>query len=236
MTPTSENAMRDICMEDDTNMVLIPLHIQDMDTRHTDFFRAAIIHTDHLHTAIMITDVPPTASLRNSSLRPPRILRSAAVAVGVRNPDNPYLMNHDPREHGKLYIEEDFSDEDLSDEEDTADFIDRTENTANFPAEALDTEKSLPEESVSDRVLYSKENQAAHESEDLGAEENLPEESVSDFEETQPTNGSENSCNEDVAGEEPASDRHESRRRLSLQRSRICRLRDQTSQSTRGEI
>ncbi|KAG6190719.1 hypothetical protein E4U27_005388 [Claviceps purpurea] len=56
-------------------------------------------------------------------------------------------------EHGKLYIGEGFSDEDLTDEEDTADFIDRTENTANFPAEALDTEKSLPEESVSDRVL-----------------------------------------------------------------------------------
>ncbi|KAG6165022.1 hypothetical protein E4U36_004851, partial [Claviceps purpurea] len=34
-------------------------------------------------------------------------------------------------EHGKLYIGEDFSDEDLSDEEDTPDFIDRTENTAN---------------------------------------------------------------------------------------------------------
>ncbi|KAG6145464.1 hypothetical protein E4U38_007185 [Claviceps purpurea] len=139
-------------------------------------------------------------------------------------------------EHGKLYIEEDFSDEDLSDEEDTADFIDRTENTAN----------SLLKPSILKRACQRnpfpivcfipwKENQAAHESEDLGAEENLPEESVSDFEENQPANGSENSCNEDVASEEPASDRHESRRRLSLQRSRICRLPDQTSQSTREE-
>ncbi|KAG6207253.1 hypothetical protein E4U50_003866 [Claviceps purpurea] len=47
---------------------------------------------------------------------------------------------------------------DLSDEEDTADFIDRTENTANclLKPSIVDTEKSLPEESVSDRVLYSK--------------------------------------------------------------------------------
>ncbi|KAG6245915.1 hypothetical protein E4U49_000672 [Claviceps purpurea] len=52
-------------------------------------------------------------------------------------------------EHAKfdLYMDDDFSDEDLCDEGDTADFIDK--DTASIPDEGLNTEEILPEEFVS---------------------------------------------------------------------------------------
>ncbi|KAG5937940.1 hypothetical protein E4U59_004107 [Claviceps monticola] len=62
-------------------------------------------------------------------------------------------------EHAKfdLYMEDNFSDEDLSDEGDTADFIDK--DTASLPDEGLNTEGNLPEESLSECVLVSEDNQ-----------------------------------------------------------------------------
>ncbi|KAG6166248.1 hypothetical protein E4U51_003709 [Claviceps purpurea] len=63
-------------------------------------------------------------------------------------------------EHAKLnlYMEDDFSVEDLSDEDDTADFIDK--DNASLSAEGFDnTEESLPEESLSECVLAFEENQ-----------------------------------------------------------------------------
>ncbi|KAG6173117.1 hypothetical protein E4U27_006882 [Claviceps purpurea] len=63
-------------------------------------------------------------------------------------------------EHAKLnlYMEDDFSVEDLSDEDDTADFIDK--DNASLSSEGFDnTEESLPEESLSECVLAFEENQ-----------------------------------------------------------------------------
>ncbi|KAG6259889.1 hypothetical protein E4U47_000830 [Claviceps purpurea] len=80
-------------------------------------------------------------------------------------------------EHAKfdLYMDDDFSDEDLCDEGDTADFIDK--DTASIPDEGLNTEENLPEESLSECVLVFEENQ-----------------------------GSENSCHEVPAAEDPTAD------------------------------
>ncbi|KAG6156076.1 hypothetical protein E4U51_008279 [Claviceps purpurea] len=72
-------------------------------------------------------------------------------------------------------MDDDFSDEDLCDEGDTADFIDK--DTASIPDEGLNTEENLPEESLSECVLVFEENQ-----------------------------GSENSCHEVPAAEDPTAD------------------------------
>ncbi|KAG6087249.1 hypothetical protein E4U31_000557, partial [Claviceps sp. LM219 group G6] len=85
----------------------------------------------------------------------------------------------------------------LSDEEDTPDFVESPPPVSLLKPSNLDTEKSLPEESVP-VVCFHKENQAAHESEDVDAEENLPVCLLSERTSLRPANGSENSCNEFV--------------------------------------
>ncbi|KAG6087029.1 hypothetical protein E4U31_000631, partial [Claviceps sp. LM219 group G6] len=68
-------------------------------------------------------------------------------------------------EHAKFdlyYMEDDFSDEDLSDEDDTADFIDK--DTASLPDEGLNSEENLPEESLSECVFVFEENQRSENS------------------------------------------------------------------------
>ncbi|KAG5921358.1 hypothetical protein E4U61_006837 [Claviceps capensis] len=101
------------------------------------------------------------------------------------------------REHGKLCIEEDFSGEDLSDEEDTADFIDRTPLASLLKPSILERACQRNPFLIVCFIPKPKENQAAHEFEDLDAEENRPEESLSEcvlaFQENQPADGSENS-------------------------------------------
>ncbi|KAG5923551.1 hypothetical protein E4U61_003071 [Claviceps capensis] len=95
-----------------------------------------------------------------------------------------------------LYMEDDFSDTDLSDEGDTADSIDK--DTASLPDEGLNTEENLPEESFSECVLVSEENQRSENScHGVSATED-------------PTaDNPEVSCDEDPAAEESTADRHD---------------------------